>query len=250
MAFPALSGHCRCQEGTVSMILIHRTATIILASSALVAAANLATREAARAQSGSPPAAATPTSTKSGTKTQSPTSAAGAKTSAKAGKKSDAKSGAKPSARSPTGGATLLGSFAGWGAYTASSGGRKICFALAKPSSSTSKPAGRPRDPAYMFITTRPNEKVKDEVSISAGYPFKPRSEASLEAGGGRFALYTQADGAWIKNAAEEGRMVDAMRKSAQAVVVGTSSKGTELTDTFALKGLAQALDRVAQECP
>jgi invasion protein IalB len=44
--------------------------------------------------------------------------------------------------------------------------------------------------------------------------------------------------------------MVDAMRKSAQAVVVGTSSKGTELTDTFALKGLAQALDRVAQECP
>lgn len=248
------------------MTLIHRTATIILASSALVAAMNLATRETARAQSGSTPAAAPSPSAKSGAKSgakseakseaksQNPTSATGAKTSAKAGKKSDtksdAKSSAKSSARSPTGGATLLGSFAGWGAYTASSSGRKICFALAKPSSSTSKPAGRPRDPAYMFVTTRPNEKVKEEVSINAGYPFKPRSEASLEAGGGRFALYTQGDGAWIKNAAEEGRMVDALRKSAQAVVVGTSSKGTELTDTFALKGLAQALDRIAQECP
>jgi invasion protein IalB len=61
--------------------------------------------------------------------------------------------------------------------------------------------------------------------------------------------MYTQGDGLWIKNAAEEERMVEAMRKAAEVTVKGMSAKGTETTDTFSLKGLAQALDRVAQDC-
>src|SRR5215470_9597918 len=52
----------------------------------------------------------------------------------------------------------LLGQFADWGAYTASPGGRKICFALAKPSSAQTSPPNRPRNPVYFFITTRPGE--------------------------------------------------------------------------------------------
>jgi invasion protein IalB len=43
--------------------------------------------------------------------------------------------------------------------------------------------------------------------------------------------------------------MVDAMRAGQSAVVKGVSAKGTQSTDTFSLKGLAQALDRVGQEC-
>jgi hypothetical protein len=61
--------------------------------------------------------------------------------------------------------------------------------------------------------------------------------------------MYTQGDGLWIKNAAEEERMVEAMRKSPDLVVKGVSAKGTETTDTFSTKGLAQALDRLAQDC-
>ena len=61
--------------------------------------------------------------------------------------------------------------------------------------------------------------------------------------------MYTQGDGLWIKNAAEEEQMVNAMRKSAEATVRGISAKGTETTDVFSLKGLSQALDRVAQDC-
>src|SRR5262249_28596611 len=59
----------------------------------------------------------------------------------------------------------LLGQYGDWGAYTATPGGKKICFALAKPAGSQTNPANRPRDPAYMFISSRPTEKVKDEVS-------------------------------------------------------------------------------------
>jgi hypothetical protein len=42
---------------------------------------------------------------------------------------------------------------------------------------------------------------------------------------------------------------VEALRKGADAVVKGVSAKGTETIDTFPLKGLAQALDKLAQEC-
>jgi hypothetical protein len=144
---------------------------------------------------------------------------------------------------------TLLGMFGDWGAYTAAPGGKKICFALAKPANSETVPPNRPRDPAYLFVSSRPAEKVKDEVSIIIGYGFKPNSDATLELGGASYAMYTQADGAWIKNAAEETRLIDAMRKGSDVTVKGNSAKGTATTDTFSLKGLAQALDKVGEEC-
>lgn len=158
---------------------------------------------------------------------------------------------AKPAAPAAAGGAQtkLLGQYGDWGAYTASPGGKKICFAIAKPTSSQTVPPNRPRNPIYMFISTRPADKVANEVSIVIGYPFKPGSEASAQIGSTTYPLYTQQDGAWIKNAAAETQMVDAMRSGDTAVVKGTSAKGTQTTDTFTLKGMSQALDRTAQEC-
>jgi hypothetical protein len=144
---------------------------------------------------------------------------------------------------------TLIGQFGTWGAYTATPNGKKVCFALAKPSSSKTNPPNRPRDPAYAFVSTRPAEKVSNEVSIMIGYTLKPGYESTLEVGGASYAMYTQGDGLWIKNAAEEERMVEAMRKASDVVVKGVSAKGTETIDTFSLKGLAQALDRLAQDC-
>ncbi len=149
-----------------------------------------------------------------------------------------------------TQGAQLLGQFGDWGAYTASPGGRKICFALAKPAVSETVPAGRPRDPAWLFVSTRPAEKVKEEVSVIFGYPLKANSDASVEVGSTNFAMYTQNDGAWVKNAAEEARLVDALRRAGSDVTVrGESGRGTKTIDKFSLKGVAQALDRAAQEC-
>jgi hypothetical protein len=168
------------------------------------------------------------------------------------------KAAAKPAAAKPdtasaaaSGGAepTLIGQFGTWGAYTATPNGKRVCFALAKPSSSKTNPPNRPRDPAYAFVSTRPAEKVTNEVSVMIGYTLKPGSESTLEVGGASYAMYTQGDGLWIKNAAEEERMVDAMRKAADITIKGVSAKGTETTDTFSMKGLAQALDKLAQDC-
>jgi hypothetical protein len=179
----------------------------------------------------------------------SPAKPAKKKTTAK--KPDSAKPAATKTAAPAAAGASpnLLGQYGEWGAYTATAGGKKVCFALAKPSKSATAPPNRPRDPPYMFVSSRPSEKVKDEVSIIVGYGFKPNAEASIDVGGSSYSMYTQNDGAWIKNAADEPRLVDALRKGTDAVVKGTSAKGTASTDTYGLRGLAQALDRVGQEC-
>ncbi|MBV8512650.1 MAG: Invasion associated locus B family protein [Xanthobacteraceae bacterium] len=164
-------------------------------------------------------------------------------------KSESAKPAAKSETPSPGSAPNLLAQFGEWGAYTATAGGKKVCFALAKPSKATTTPPNRPRDPPYMFISSRPSEKVKDEVSVIIGYGLKPNADASIDVGGSSYPMFTQNDGAWIKNPADEARLVDALRKGTDAVVKGTSSRGTSSTDTYPLHGLAQALDRVGQEC-
>jgi invasion protein IalB len=146
--------------------------------------------------------------------------------------------------------AVLLGQFGDWGAYKATPNGKEVCFALSKPTKGVTDPPGRNRDPAYAFVSTRPAEKVKNEVSIIVGYPQKPGVEASATIdGSARYAMYTQDDGAWVQNAAEEPQMVAAMRKGSELVVQSVSSHGTKTTDTYSLKGISDALDKVAAEC-
>ncbi len=155
----------------------------------------------------------------------------------------------KPAKPDPTEQALLLGQFDAWGAYKATPGGKKICFALSKPTSAVTDPVGRNRDPSYAFVSTRPSEKVKNEVSMIVGYPQKPGVDATATIGSASYVMYTQNDGAWVKNAAEEAQMVETMRKGVELVIKSVSTHGTKTTDTYSLKGLSQALDKVADEC-
>jgi hypothetical protein len=145
--------------------------------------------------------------------------------------------------------ASLLGQYGTWGAYKDSSDGKKVCFVLAKPTKSENDPPNR--NSVFMFITTRPADKVTNEISLTIGYPFKAGSEATAQIASTNFALYTQKDGAWIKNAAEEPRMITGMRvPGAESVVIkGVSAKGTQSIDTFSLRGFDRALDLADQEC-
>lgn len=172
------------------------------------------------------------------------TAPAAPKTAPKAAPKQEAKQKSDP-----TESAVLLGQFGDWGAYRATPGGKKVCFALAKPSAATTEPANKKRDPSYAFISTRPSEKVKNEVSVIVGYPQKANIDASAAVGGTAYVMYTQNDGAWVKNAADEAKMISAMRNGGDLVVKSESGKNTKSTDTYSLKGIGQALDKVAEEC-
>jgi outer membrane immunogenic protein len=143
---------------------------------------------------------------------------------------------------------SLLGQYGDWGVYTASRGGNKHCFAFAEPKTTKMEPAG-PRGKSYLHVSTIPAQKVRNQVSVTIGYSFKSNSDATVEIGNAKFAMYTQNDGAWIKKVAEEARMVDAMRNSADLTVKGTSASSAQSTDHYSLKGFAQALNKIEQEC-
>lgn len=141
---------------------------------------------------------------------------------------------------------TAVAQFGDWGVFTSTTPRGKVCYAASQPK--TRMPAGLQRDPAFFFITSRPGENVSNEISLTVGFPMK--GESTVTIGTTNFALYTQDRGAWIKNAAEEGRMVQSMRGGSQLTIKSTSLRGNVTTDTYSLTGLGQALDRVAQECP
>ena len=87
------------------------------------------------------------------------------------------------------------------------------------------------------------------EASIVIGYPFKDGENATVEIGSDKFSFFTKADGAWLQAKAEEKRLIDAMRAGAEMTVKGLSKRGTLTTDTYSLKGISNALDKVAEGC-
>jgi hypothetical protein len=144
---------------------------------------------------------------------------------------------------------TLVGTYGDWGAYQSQSGKTKICYVLAQPKER--RPEGLKRDPAYMFISSRPGEGVHNEVSVIMGFPLKEGgSDAKAEIGPAAFELVAKGENAWIKNAAEEGQFVEAIRKGSKLIVKVASKKGNVTTDTYSLSGISQALERAQKDCP
>lgn len=141
---------------------------------------------------------------------------------------------------------SLIAQHGDWGVYV-NKGGAKVCFALSQPKERL--PAGLNRDPGYIFISTRPGDNVRNEFSVIVGYPMKEDADPAIQVGTDTFALYARQNGAWIRNVAEENRLIEAMRKGRDLMMKSTSSRGNVTTDRYSLSGIAQALDRVAQEC-
>lgn len=146
---------------------------------------------------------------------------------------------AKPS------GPVELGKHGDWGAYMTQSAQGKVCYALAEPQKR--EPKTLKRDPGYLFISYRPNDKVKGEISFRMGFVAKETAKAVV--GASSFTFYTHNESAWIKNASEEAQLLEAMKKGDQVVFHVTSKKGNDTKDTYSLKGISAALEQAAKEC-
>ncbi len=160
-----------------------------------------------------------------------------------------AKKPVAPAAKSSVapGGPSLLEAFGEWSAYSAASGKAKTCYALGKPRERL--PASLKRDPGYVFISNRPGEGVKNEVSIVMGFDVKPDSSPKAEIGAASFEMVAKGANLWVKNAAEEGQFIEALRKGQRLVVKAISKKGNVTTDSYTLAGLLPALDKINKGC-
>lgn len=134
-----------------------------------------------------------------------------------------------------------------WKAYEYSDNGGKVCYMASEPSST--QPAGLRRDPAFAMITHRPAEKSLSVVSIVAGYTYKSGSEVTATIGNQRFSLFTDGDTAWARDDATDKALAEAIKNGEKMVVVGTSSRGTQTTDTFVLSGTTAAYKDISKRC-
>ena len=141
----------------------------------------------------------------------------------------------------------FIKAYSDWALYSYSDKNSKICFAMSTPTSQL--PRGVNRGETYFMVTSRPAEKVRNEVSIQIGYPFKTGSHVTVNVDGAKFRLFTQGEGAWSDELSEEPLLVNAMRAGSKMSVHGLSRRGTNTTDTYSLRGISAALNAAQKAC-
>lgn len=174
---------------------------------------------------------------------------------AQTAKKPAAAAPAKPAAAAPAAAApatsgqpATLGTFGNWGAFASDTPKGRVCYALSQPKERL--PANLNRDPAFIFISTRPSENVRNEVSFVLGFPPKDGADGQLTVGKANYVIKTQADTAWLKNPADDAALVELLKKTPNASLKITSRRGNQLTDNYVTNGLTQALEQVKKACP
>ncbi len=143
--------------------------------------------------------------------------------------------------------AKLLQKFDDWQVFLHESKDEKVCFAASTPKEM--EPKNVSRGSVFFYLTTWEKDGVRNEVSVKVGYPFKADSSPTVAIGSDEFQLYPKDDKAFMRDPAEERKLLDAMRKSANMTVKGTSSRGTNTIDQYSLKGLVPALKQLETAC-
>ena len=145
----------------------------------------------------------------------------------------------------------LLGTFKNWSAYEAGVGDGKVCYALSRPTST--QPANIKRDPSFFLINDWPARHAKAEPEIVPGFQYRAGSNVSAQLGTDTVTFFTKDDGgtggAWVEAQADEERLVTLMKSAPEAVVSGTSMRGTVVRDTYSLAGFGDALDKAHAAC-
>lgn len=154
---------------------------------------------------------------------------------------------AKTAAAGGQGQALLLETAGKWQAFSSQQGRTKICYALSK--AETRIPANLKDVEGLLFISSRPGEGVRNEISLVMNFDLKEDVEHQAIIGAERFALVAKGQNVWLKNPAEEGRMLDALRKGAGLEIKGTSKRGNATSDKYSLAGISQIVKRAEDAC-
>lgn len=140
-----------------------------------------------------------------------------------------------------------IGTFSDWTAFSDGSGGNRICYVGSVPKKAEGKYTRR--GDTYTLVSHRPGERVFGEVSVEAGYTYKPGSEVTIDIDGKKFKLFTKGGNAWASDASADKKIVAAMKAGRRMIIKGTSSRGTLTTDTYSLSGLTAAYNAISKAC-
>ena len=123
----------------------------------------------------------------------------------------------------------------------------KVCFAQSTPV--LQAPKTNKRD-ARLFVTFRPSEKIKDEISASPGYEFNKKNSVIATSGKNKIKFDILQQGfAWIADNKIEKKMVKVMKKGSRIMITGYNQKGSQTIDHYSLLGFTKAYNTAKKAC-
>jgi len=140
-----------------------------------------------------------------------------------------------------------IGKFKDWEAFTVTENDNKICFAQSIPI--LRAPKKFERNPSRLFITFRPSEDMKDEVSATSGYTFQKEKIVKAKTGKKTYDFFSQEEFAWILDTEEEQRFIKAMKKASRVMIIGRTEKGKQTIDHYSLMGFTKAYNTAKKNC-
>lgn len=127
------------------------------------------------------------------------------------------------------------------------------CWVVSSPKETVNTKDGRVvavnRGDILMFVSYWPGAGKLGEVSFTGGYPFGEGTTVKLEISGNTFELFTTGETAWAASAADDNKIITAMKRGADAIMSGQSSRGTNTRDKFSLLGFTAALEDAEKRC-
>ena len=138
------------------------------------------------------------------------------------------------------------GKFKDWQTFTATTEQGKICFAQSKPTERS--PKNFKREPSRLFVTFRPQENIKDEVSITSGHIYKV-SSVSAKSGRNKYSLFSKENFAWIVDEQQEKKFIKLMKKASSVMVTANEPKGSQTVDHYSMIGFTKAYNAAKKNC-
>ncbi len=140
-----------------------------------------------------------------------------------------------------------LGKFKDWESFILLKEGAKTCFAQSIPV--VKAPKKLKRDPSRLFVSFRPNENIKNEISVTNGYEFKLKSPVSAKSGKKSYDLFSKGRFAWVVDNQDEKKLISTMKKASRLMIIGNSEKGTQTTDHYSMMGFTKAYNAAKKSC-
>ena len=138
------------------------------------------------------------------------------------------------------------GKYKNWESFVAETDKGKICFAQTKPVKRS--PNSFKRGESRLFVSFRPNENIRDEVSVTSGHEYKS-SSVSAKSGKNNFSFFSQDKFAWLLDEREEQKFIKVMKRATNLMVKGNSTKGTQSTDHYSMMGFTKAYNLTKKNC-
>lgn len=143
--------------------------------------------------------------------------------------------------------AMVMKEYKAWSLHQSRDAGHNICYAVSKPTSK--KPKNANRAAIVFYVSAWPKDGVRNQISVKLGYPIDPKKTVSVQVDSNTFKLTARDERAYIYDATQELKLLEAMKKGSQMVVKATSKRGTSTIDTYSLNGVTSALKALAQNC-